>query len=76
MGLCDSPGMFQEKMNELLNGPEYVRIYIGELLITSNKFFEDHINKSDKVSKLNQKDLKVNAEIFFTIYDLVYVSLG
>ena len=33
MGLCNSPDIFQEKMNELFNGLEYVRIYIDDLLI-------------------------------------------
>ena len=66
MGRCDSPDIFQEKMNELLNGIEYVRTYIDDLLIISNKSFEDHINKSDKVlSKLNQKRFKENAEKSF-----------
>ena len=27
MGLCNSPIIFQEKMNELFNGLEYVRAY-------------------------------------------------
>ena len=45
MRLCNSPGIFQEKMNQLFNGLEYVRTYI-----------DDHINKLDKVlSKLYQK---------------------
>ena len=53
MGPCDSPDIFQEKMNELFNGLEYVRTYIDDLLIISLKSFEDHINKLDKVlSKL------------------------
>ena len=42
----------------MFNGLEYVRPYIDDLLIISNKFFEDHINKLVNVlSKLNQKDL-------------------
>ena len=45
MGLCNSPDIFQEKMNELFNGLEYVRAYIDDLLIISNDNFEDHLNK-------------------------------
>ena len=45
MGLCNSPDIFQEKMNELFNGLEYVRTYIDDLLILSNSNFEDHLNK-------------------------------
>ena len=60
MGLCNSPAIFQEKMNELFNGLEYVRTYIDDLLISSNKSLEDNINKLDKVqSKLNQKGLRL-----------------
>ena len=53
MGLCNSPDIFQEKMNEWFDGLEYARTYIDDLLIISNKSFEDHINKFDKIlSKL------------------------
>ena len=59
MGLCNSPDIFQENMNELSNGVEYVRTYIDDLLIIRNKSFDDHINKLDKVlSKLAKKVLK------------------
>ena len=51
MGLCDSPDIFQEKMNELFNGLEYVRTYIGDHLIISNGNFEDHLNKVKIVLK-------------------------
>ena len=66
MGLCNSPDIFQEKMNKLFNGLEHGRKYIDNILIISNKSFEDHINKLDKVlSKFNQKWFKLNAEKFF-----------
>ena len=75
MGLCHSPDIFQEKMNELFNGLEYVRTYIDDLLIISNKSFEDHINKSDKMlSKWIQKDFNVNTEkSFFVVIKLEYL---
>ena len=63
MGLRNSPDIFQEKMNKLFNGLEYIRIYIDDLLFVSNKSFKDHIKTLDKVlSKLNQKGFKVYAE--------------
>ena len=66
MGLCYSPDIFQEKMNELFNGLKYVTTYIDDFFIISNKCFEYRINKLDKVlSKLNQKGFKVNAEKSF-----------
>ena len=53
MGLYNSPDIFQEKMNALFNGQEYVRTYIDDLLLISNKSFDDYVNKLDKVlSKL------------------------
>ena len=55
--------IYFKKMNELSNGLEYVRTYIDDLLIISNKSFEDHIIKLVKVlSKLNQKGFGVNVE--------------
>ena len=45
MGLCDSPDIFQNKMNELINGLEYIKVYIDDLLLISNGNFEDHLNE-------------------------------
>ena len=62
MGLCNSPDIIQEKMNELFNGKEYVRANIGDLLIISNGNFEEHINKIKIVlKKLKAAGFKVNA---------------
>ena len=60
----------------MFNGLEYVRTFICDLWIISNKSFEDHINKLDKVlSKLNQKALKINTEkFFFTRNELEYLG--
>ena len=68
MGLCNRPNIFQEEMNKLFNILEYFRTCIDDLFIVSNKSFEDHINKLDKVlSKLNQKYFKLNAEESFFV---------
>ena len=76
MGLCCSPDVFQEKMNELFNGLDYVSAYIDDLLIISNKSFEDRVNKLDIVlSKLNQKEFKVNTEkSFFARNEIEYLG--
>ena len=76
MGLCNSPDIFQEKMNELFYGLDYVRTYIDDLLLISNKSLEDHINKLDKVlSKLKSAGFKVNAEkSFFARNELEYLG--
>ena len=42
MGLCNSPDVFQEKMSDLMNGLEFVRTYIDDLLIISKGSWEDH----------------------------------
>ena len=55
MGLCNSPDIFQEKMNELFNGLEYVRAYIDYLLFNSNSNFDDYVN----IVKIVLKKLKV-----------------
>ena len=66
MGLCNNPDMFQEKMNELFNGLDYVRTCIDDLLIISNKSLEDHIKKLEKViSRLKSAGFKMNAEKSF-----------
>ena len=55
MELCNSPDIYQEKKNELFNGLEYVRTHLDDHLIISNKSFEDHINKLDKVPRKSSK---------------------
>ena len=74
MGLCNSPDIFQEKMNELFNGLNYVRTYIDDISIIRNQFFEDKINKLDKIlGKFYQKSIKVNTEkSFFARNELEY----
>ena len=53
LGLCNRQDIFQEKMNNFFNGLDYVRPYIDDVLIISNKSLEYHIKKLDKVqSKL------------------------
>ena len=66
MGLCNSPDIFQEKMNKLFNGLYYVRTYIDDLLIISNKPLKDHTKKLDKVlNKSKSAGFKLNTEKYF-----------
>jgi hypothetical protein len=63
MGLCNSPDIFQEKMNELFYGFEDVRAYIDDLLCTTSGSYSDHLQLLDKVfAKLRRTGLKVNAK--------------
>ena len=77
MGLSNSPDIFQEKMNELFEGFEYVRAYIDDLLIISNGTYKDHLHKIDTVlNKLKQTGLKVNAtKSFFAKEELEYLFI-
>ena len=66
MGLCNSPDIFQEKVSELMDGLEFVRAYIDDILITMSTTFEDHLIKLEQVFKrLKQAGLKVNAKKSF-----------
>ena len=58
MGLCNSPDIFQEKMNELFAGLDYVRTYIDDLLCISNGTYEEHLEKLDKVLSILKGILK------------------
>ena len=71
MGLCNSPDIFQEKLNELFNVLEYVVAYIDDLLIISNGNFEDHLNKVKLVlKKLKAAGFKINADKSFLARDI------
>jgi hypothetical protein len=62
MGLCNSPDIFQEKMSNLMQGVEFTRAYIDDLLILSTGSVSQHLEHLDKVlSRLNECGLKINA---------------
>jgi hypothetical protein len=63
MGISCSPGIFQEKMSDLMQHPNCVRTYPDYLLVISCSTFEDHLEKNECVLKiLSDKGLRVNAE--------------
>ena len=68
MGLCNSPDIFQKKMNELFEGLDFVRAYIDDLLVISKGTFESHLEEPEEVFKrLKEAGLEVNAKTsFFT----------
>jgi hypothetical protein len=50
MGLCNLPdSLFQEKMSELMEGLDFVRTYIDDILVIYKKSFDDHLEKLDLV---------------------------
>ena len=76
MGLCNSPDIFQEKMNVLMQDLEYVQAYIDDLLILSAGDWQDHLDKVDEVlTRLKNAGLKVNAKkSFFGRGELEYLG--
>ena len=76
MGLCNSPDIFQEKMNELFVGLDYILAYIDDLLILSTSSLGDHLNKLETVHvKLWTAGLKVNSsKSFFSRKELEYLG--
>ena len=76
MGLCNSPDIFQERMNDLFDGLAYVRAYIDDLLIMTNGTWEDHLEKVGiALRRLQKAGLKVNAEkSFFGHSELEYLG--
>ena len=62
MGLCNSPDIFQEKMSELMQGLEFARAYIDDLLVVSKGGFETHLEHLERVfTRLAEAGLKINA---------------
>ena len=62
MGLCNSPDIFQEKINDLMDGLEFVRAYLDDVLIPTKGDFEEHLIHLEQVlTRLQSAGLKVNA---------------
>ena len=76
IGLCNSHDIFQEKINDLFNGLEYVRAFVDDLSNTSNGSFEDCLNKVKIViKKLKAVGFKINVEkSFFARDNLEYLG--
>ena len=45
MGVTNSPENFQQKLNDLFHGFEFIRAYIDYLLILSKGDWTDHVQK-------------------------------
>ena len=62
MGASTAPDVFQEKMNNLFNELEFVKVYIDDLLVISAGTFDDHLEKLAVVlQRLHEKGFQVNA---------------
>ena len=76
MGLCNLPDIFQEKMNELFEGLDYVRAYIDDILVLTKGSYEEHLKDLEEVfRRLTEAGLKVNAKkSFFARGELEYLG--
>jgi len=76
MGLCNSPDIFQEKMSELMEGLEFARTCIDDLLSLTKGSFEDHLERLEIVfQRLQEAGLKVNAnKSFFARTELEHLG--
>ena len=60
MGLCNSPDIFQEKVNELMQDLEFARAYLDDILVITKGDFTQHLEHIEQVlTRLNQAGLKV-----------------
>ena len=62
MGIKIAPDVFQNIMSKLTQDMEYVRKYVDDLLILTNKTFKHHLLKLEIVlARLSTVGLRVNA---------------
>ena len=63
MGVANSPKHFQQKMNDLFHGFEFIHAYIDELLISTKGDRIDHVQMIElMLNKMKEKVLKCNIE--------------
>jgi predicted aspartyl protease len=76
MGLCNSPDIFQEKMSLLMDGLDFCRTYLDDLLVTTKLDFQDHLKCVGLVlDRIQKAGLKINAEkSFFGMPHLEYLG--
>jgi hypothetical protein len=76
MGLCNSPDIFQEKMTELLEGLDSVRVYIDDVLHVTKHTWKEHLQGLDEIlARIQSAGLKINAKKpFFGVKKLNYLG--
>ena len=55
MWVSNSPDIFQEKMNEIFSGFEFIQAYINDLLIITKGDWFDHLDKLELTHKILKK---------------------
>ena len=62
MGIKIAPDIFQNVMTKLTQDMEYVKAYLDDLLILTNKSFNDHLTKLEMVlARLSTAGMRINA---------------
>ena len=76
IGIAGSPGIFQEKMSDLMQALIYVRTHLDDLLVTSKGTFDDHLVKVKAVLKqLGEAKLRVNTpKCGFALHEIEYME--
>ena len=76
MGVANSPDIFQQKMNDLFHGFEFIRAYIEDVLILTKVDWTDHVHNLElTLNKLKEKGLKCNIEkSFFGQTEMEYLG--
>ena len=76
MGVANSPDIFQQEMNYLFHGFEFIRVCIDDLLILTKGDCKYHIHKLElMLNKLKGKGLKCNIEkSFFKKTEMEYLG--
>jgi len=76
MGIKVATDIFQNVMTELLGDLPFVRVYLDDILITTNDTYEDHLHKLDIVlNRLEQAGFRANLKkCFFAKQELEYLG--
>ena len=65
-GICQLTRHFQQKMNDLFHGFEFIHAYIDDILVLTKRYWTYHVqNMEVTLNKLNVKGLQCNIENSF-----------
>jgi hypothetical protein len=76
MGFGGSADIFQAQIINLMASLEFVRVYMGDLLIITRRLLEEHLQRMETVlTNLRDTGLKVNAaKSLFCAHEIEYLS--
>ena len=77
MGIDKYPDIFQQRMNDLFHGFEFICAYTDEFLVLTKGYWKDHVQTMElTLNKLKGKVLKYNIEkSFFGQTEMEYLYL-